>query len=155
MTAIAGLEAEREEMKKVNKLYKKGDRAGLAALGIDLDELAARLKAAGSYFGARPHMPFELSNLGANIRRCKQRVQQIKRQQARQQAAEDAGGIVIKYTPDPYGPDDWCQVMFAEKPERAILKALKAAGYHWGGGCWTGRKSRLPAEVAELEAAQS
>ena len=40
-----------------------------------------------------------------------------------------------------------CRVTFAEKPERAILDALRAAGYQWGGGHWSGKHDALPPEV--------
>ena len=36
---------------------------------------------------------------------------------------------------------------FAEKPERSTLDALKAAGFYWGQGSWTGKLESLPEEV--------
>ena len=37
---------------------------------------------------------------------------------------------------------------FAEKPERTILDALRAAGFRWGGGAWIGERAKLPEGVA-------
>jgi len=139
----AELEAKRDTMKRVNALYRKGDAAGLAALGIDFQRLREKLAAAGAYFGKAPHMPYELQNLGAEIRRARQRVEEVKRRQQRSEAAEQAGGVTIER----HEVVNWCRVTFAEKPEREILNALREAGYRWGGGSWQGYLDRLPACV--------
>src|SRR5690606_1472040 len=44
---------------------------------------------------------------------------------------------------------DWVRVTFAEKPERSVLSALKAAGFRWRGGSWIGERAKLPAEVMQ------
>lgn len=141
---IAGNEALRERMKTVNKLYKKGDAAGLEALGLNLESLRAKLATLGSYFGSAPHLPYEGSNLGARIRADRDRIEQIKARTARSAQAEAAGGVLVEARPEWNG---YCRVTFAEKPARAILDALKAAGFTWGAGHWSGSVSKLPAEV--------
>lgn len=50
------------------------------------------------------------------------------------------------------GSGDYVRVTFAEKPDREILKQLKAAGFRWGGGSWSGRRDALPASVNGGEA---
>ena len=55
-----------------------------------------------------------------------------------------AGGIVIE---EIGSLGDYARVTFAEKPEREILDALRAAGFSWGGGSWTGSKAKLPESV--------
>lgn len=138
---IAEHEAQRERMKTVNRLWKKGDAAGLAALGVDLDALRRRLVEAGPYFGSRPHLPYELSNLGGRIAADRERIAAIQARQERTQRAEAAaGGVVIE-------GDTWVRVTFAEKPSRGILDALKAAGFRWGGGSWVGERAKLPEGV--------
>lgn len=144
---IVDLEASRDHMKQVNALYKKGDVAGLAALGVDLEALRAKLAAAGAYFGSKPHLPYELTNLGARIRADKERIEQIKARNARSEQAEASGGVLIEAKAEWNG---WCRVTFAEKPDRAVLAALRAAGYRWGGGYWSGERAKLPAEVVAL-----
>lgn len=134
-------EASRERMRTVNKLYKKGDAAGLAALGLNLETLRAKLAEAGPYWGKAPYLPYELSNLGGRIQADRKRLEVIRAQQQRTAAAEAApGGVVIE-------GDTYVRVTFAEKPSRAILDALKAAGYRWGAGSWVGERAKLPAEV--------
>jgi len=154
---IAGLEAERERNKQANRIIRKKPKnestpEKIAALTALLGSEAEAVALFTPDFCGRVGIPsYRSQNLSGNIKRCRDRLKSVKRQQDRAKRAEESGGLVI----DRAEGANWCQVTFEEKPEREILKALKAAGYHWGGGCWTGRKSRLPAEVAELEAAQS
>lgn len=143
---IAENEAKREQMKTINKLWRKKDIAGLAALGIDLDALNKKLAEAGAYWGSQPHMPYEMSNLGGRITADRKRLEHIKITNARRAEAEASPeGVVIKECQGGY-----CRVTFAEKPDRSVLTALKAAGYYWGGGSWSGKREQLPAEVAAL-----
>ena len=143
---IAEREAKREKMKTINKLYRKADAAGLAALGIDLEELKTRLAKAGAYWGSAPHLPYELSNLGGCIAADRKRLEYIKQRQQRA-AAANAAPNGIEYQKCQGG---YCRLTFAEKPDREILDALKAAGFSWGAGSWVGKADQLPANVAEL-----
>ena len=140
-------EAKREQMKKINALYRKGDVAGLEALGINLDTLKVKLAAAGSYWGSAPHLPYEMSNLGGRIQADKKRIEAIKMQNARKERAEAAGGVAIVR-----GAQGYAQITFAEKPDYSVIRALKDAGFHWSGGSWFGTTEKLPATVAALEA---
>jgi len=137
---IAENEAKRDKMKLVNKLFKKGDAEGLAALGLNLESLKARLAGRFSW-DQQPFAKFELTNLGARIRADRERIEEVKARSARATKAEEAGGVVVE------GTGDYCRVTFAEKPEREVLDALKAAGFVWGGGSWTGLREKLPAAV--------
>lgn len=143
---IAENEAKRERMKKVNALYRKQDVAGLAELGIDYEALKAKLAAAGGYWGSAPHLPYEMSNLGQRISGDKKRLEQVKKATERRAEAEASPtGVVIKPCQGGY-----CSVTFAEKPERSILDALKAAGFFWCKGYWGGKAEQLPTEVKSL-----
>lgn len=141
---IAAAEAERDRMKLVNKLWKKGDAAGLAAIGVDLDKLKAKLAAAGPYWGDKPHLPYEMTNIGARIRKDRERIEEVKARQVRTAAAEAApNGVTIS-------GGDVVAVTFAEKPNRSILDELKAAGFYWSGGSWGGYREKLPESVLGL-----
>lgn len=143
---ISEREAEREKMKTVNKLYKKGDTAGLAALGLDYEAIKKRLAALGSYFGQAPHMPYELSNLGGRITADRKRLEIIKQRQERSAKAEASPtGVTLEQCQSGY-----VRVTFAEKPARSVLDALKAAGFFWGSGSWAGKGDQLPQEVKDL-----
>lgn len=143
---IAANEVKREEMKKINALYRKRDVAGLAALGVDYATLQAKLAALGAYFGQAPHMPFEMTNLGARIRSDKERLVNVKRQQQQQAAAEATeNGVKIDRHSNGY-----CSVRFAEKPDYSIIRALKDAAFRWGAGSWFGQTEKLPPCVDKL-----
>lgn len=145
---IAANEAKREQMKKVNALYRKGNAEGLAALGFNLDNLRARLKDQMSWL-QMPYAAYELTNLGARIRTDKERLVHIKRQQTEQAAVEATeNGIKIDRHDNGYA-----SVRFAEKPDYSIIRALKDAGFRWGAGHWFGQSEKLPACVSELIAA--
>lgn len=122
----------------MNALYKKGDGAGLAALGVDLEVLKAKLSAAGGYWGSRPYLAYELTNLGAPIRSDRERIDEIKARQTRSAQVEQAGGVLVEAKPG------YCRVTFAEKPDRAILDLLKGAAFRWGAGHWFGPTANLP-----------
>ncbi len=139
---ITANEQKRDQMKRVNAFYRKGDAAGLAALGINMDTLKAKLAAAGSYWGSAPHLPYELSNLGGRITADRERIKVIQARAARQEKAE-AAGVLIEGT-------EYIRVTFPEKPDPAVLDALKAAGYYWQGGSWSGYRAKLPAAVLEV-----
>jgi hypothetical protein len=144
---IAEREAEREQMKLINKLYRKGDAAGLAALGKDLEQMHSRLKDQLSWMQV-PYPAYELSNLGGRITADRKRLGYIKQQNERKTAAEAAPNGVTIETQDNWG--GYCRVTFADKPDREILNALRSAGYHWGSGCWTGKADVLPESIHAL-----
>ena len=131
-------EAKREQMKRANALYRKGDAAGLAAIGLNLEQLRERLKTAYSW-EQQPYPGYALTNLGARIRADRERIKEIKVRQARTAKAEQAGGVTIDQCSGGY-----VRVTFAEKPARETLDALKAAGFWWGSGSWAGKAEALP-----------
>lgn len=140
---IAENEAIRDKMKLTNKLYKKGDAVGLAAIGLDLEKIRARLATLGAWEGKAPFLPYETTNLGARIRADKQRIEEVRTRQQRSRATREAGGLLIE------GEGVYCRVTFEDKPEREILDALKAAGFYWHGGSWQGERTKLPEALLE------
>jgi hypothetical protein len=105
---IASREAERERMKKVNALYRKGNAEGLAEMGLNLGGLRAQLKDAHSWC-QQPYPAYELSNLGGRITADKKRLEHIKRMNQEQAAAEATeNGVKIDRHDGGY-----CSVRFA------------------------------------------
>lgn len=97
--------------------------------------------------GAKPYADWEVTNLGAEIRRNKQRIEEVKARKANQAEADKSpNGVIIRERPE----HNWCSVIFAEKPDREVLDALRAAGYGWGSGSWSGHLDRLPQIVRDL-----
>lgn len=138
--------AEQAERKRRNALYRKG---GWAAVFPDkTPEQIASLDAETAKqmsWHRCPHPAYELANANGRIKRTRDRIAQIKRQQEQRQLAEAApNGVRLVMG------KDWCQVQFAEKPDRDILAALRAAGFRWGGGQWSGPVAKLPETVRQL-----
>lgn len=93
------------------------------------------------------YQPYQLTNLGAEIRRAKQRIEEVRARQERTKDAEmSENGVSIDYT---LLPDDrrWARITFAEKPDRDVLTDLKEAGFRWGNGYWSGYAEAMPDSV--------
>ena len=161
---IAEREEERDRMKAANAAWKKAGKpapnAGAEAWRPVADKVGAdfTLRAVqslvhqgrsdgGTWVPFSWAKPFDLTNIGARIRTDRERIEEIQRRQARTARAEAAGGVAVERCGD---AGEWCTVTFAEKPERAVLDALRAAGFRWGAGRWGGRSAALPAEVQAL-----
>ncbi len=147
---IAEREAKRDRMKAINLAHRRFLKNPASLDSADFTDAEKHLirtyKPAYSW-EPNPHPPYSFQNLGGNIRRDQQRLKQIKAQQERQADAEQAGGIVISEG------NGWARITFAEKPAREILNELKAAGFRWGAGCWSGKADSIPASVRELASA--
>jgi hypothetical protein len=157
---IAGLEALRDRMKAVQAAWRKAGKPAHATDGDVSEHMAMwrKIAAAGEltdeellralrgmaldFTNRGPFPSYALSNLGANIRRLRKRVEQVENRQERAERAEAAGGVVIE-------GDEYVRVTFAEKPPRETLNELKAAGFRWGGGSWAGKRENLPESVVE------
>jgi len=143
---IAKERADVERMKTANKIVRKFKTASPEAIAAfvaaGLPESWAKLFTP-DFFGRIGFPSYALTNANANIRRMEKRIEEIKRRNERIAQAEAApGGVVIQGA-------DYVSITFAKKPDREILNALKAAGFHWSGGCWNGYRKRIPAEVTE------
>jgi DNA repair exonuclease SbcCD ATPase subunit len=138
---VAKLEKRRDDMKAINKAWKKKDAKALEPFGLSLEKLAEQIATLPSYQQAQPFPGYSLTNIGGRIRQAKKRIEEVKRRHSRQSQAEAAGGVVVTDC------GDYVQVTFAEKPEREVLDALRSAGFWWAGGSWTGRKEALPSGI--------
>lgn len=152
------LDADAERANAINKAWRKhakaaqagpleeSSRVALVAAWKDLgvgEALAAELIATAlEYSWIRRKGPMSASYARANARRARQRIEDVKRQQARAARADAAGGVAVEVA------NGHAQVTFSDYPGRAIVDALKGAGYHWSGGSWFGPADKMPAEVA-------
>lgn len=99
---LAGLEAKREELKALNK--------GLKAKGEAL-------------------MPaYMLTNLGANIRTVKERIERLEKAASRPEVPDVVGvGYILRENKEA----NRLQFLFEGKPSDAIRSALKSHGFRW------------------------
>jgi hypothetical protein len=141
---IQKAEAEAEGMKAANKIvrkFKNDQHNGCLALeqaGFLAGE-AQRLFQP-DWCGRIGFPDYATTNLRANIRRMKGRIEEIRRRQNTQAKAERNGGVVIEGT-------EYVRVTFSERPDREILDALKASGFTWSGGSWCGKREKIPAII--------
>lgn len=156
---LAGLQAEQTRDKAVNAAVRKatkkpeGERVAflaglLAPIFIDGSPDQINRLAAGYLtpdFCGRLGIPAYVGqNRNGNMGRIRKRIEDLKSRAERSAKAEEsAGGVAV----EDFG--EYVRVTFAEKPDRDIINALKAAGFHWGAGSWSGRKDALPACVTE------
>ena len=124
-------------MKAVNAALRlkdtaKGD-ARLAALGMKPDEIAARRKP--NEFGRIGVFPrWMMSNNSAEMRRIKQRIEDLQKAQEREDAAEDVETDLYTYRAE----DNRVQFVFDGKPEPAVRGILKRYAFRWSPsrGAW-------------------
>ena len=129
---LASEEKLRDEGKRLNKVHKKG---GWKAVADEVgEEKAAEMRRMAGYTAHdKPYPPFSFTNLGANIRRLKQRIEYLERQ-AKTEVPE----------PETYGEievreeDNRVQMVFPGKPDAETRKMLKSEGFRWAPstGAW-------------------
>lgn len=147
---IDAMETRAERIKAINAAWRKAKGALGWTDGLDLakHETAEIVRAAAAWGNAHKGIPYPTyvsTNLRANIRRLKGRIVDVRIRQQRQANAENSEtGINII-------GGDYVNITFAEKPSRDVLDALKAAGFHWSRGSWSGRRDAIPECVREGE----
>jgi hypothetical protein len=148
---IAARETARDRAKDLNRVirreWKKGAE-GFAGRLRDAGATDSELSAVARNLSVwrSPIFPsYHLTNLGANIRRDRERIKVIQARRAKAERAESTeSGVLIERFTGSYDGHEYARVTFAAKPGREVIDALKAAGFYWGKGSWHGQASRLP-----------
>ena len=148
---IAELEEKQEKMKAANKICRNTKTTeeqkaeSLRELFHRISDESIREMLHPTYSYEKPGFPaYALANNSGNIARLKKRIIEVEHRNALAEKAEASGGVAIT------GDAEYVTVTFAEKPEYGIIRDLKSAGFHWGGGSWHGRREALPESVTEL-----
>lgn len=132
---LDALEAQRERMKTVNQFFRKhGTLEGCPALSdVEREKLASDM-AAGWHLGKDPYASFTLSNMGAEIRRLKDRVSAISKAEAAGLKEEQRDGVRIVEDPETMR----IKLIFDDKPDEQTREALKSNGFRWApsAGAW-------------------
>lgn len=132
---LDALEAQRERMKAVNQFFRKhGTLDGCPALSdVEREKLASDM-AAGWHLGKDPYASFTLSNMGAEIRRLKDRVSAISKAEAAGLKEEQRDGVKIVEDPETMR----IKLIFDDKPDEQTREALKSNGFRWApsAGAW-------------------
>lgn len=132
---LDALEAERERMKAVNQFFRKhGTLDGCPSLSdVEREKLASDM-AAGWHLGKDPYASFTLSNMGAEIRRLKDRVSALSKAEAAGLKEEQREGVKIVEDPETMR----IKLIFDDKPDEQTREALKSNGFRWApsAGAW-------------------
>lgn len=146
---ISGREARRDRIKAYNASCRKGTPNPSLLTASERNELEGLRRIVAYQLSKGAGFPsYVLTNLNATIRKDKERIAEIERRARRAAEAEDNSGVVVVVVVV-RTTGEYCTVTFAQKPDRAILNALKAAGFRWAGGSWHGRADALPADLRE------
>ena len=145
---IASLEAERDRIKAFNATCRKGSPDWSLLTEAERKDLLRTAEACAwqvtdSKGNFRGYPSYHLTNLSGNIKRNKDRLIVVERDQARALRSEMAGGLLIEQLAGGY-----CSVTFSEKPAREILDALRGAGFQWRRGSWWGKADAVPSAVS-------
>lgn len=115
------------------------------------DRMKAENAAARKAGQSRPHPDFRLTNLGANIRRMKQRTAQVAAAQATPASSIQGERARLEDCP----ADNRVRLFFPGKPDEATRTRLKQRGFRWTPslGCWQAYRNSYSLDFARAEAA--
>lgn len=142
---VRDLEASVEMMKKANALIRRGAGVETLCASLGWSEKTAQTVLRPDFCGRVGFPPFELTNRGAEIRRCKKRIAEL---EARSIAAtgnprdETHGDVRVTWNVE----ENRVQLFYPGKPADAVRADLKANGFKFApsSGAW----QRLATETA-------
>ena len=153
---IEKAEARQAHMKGVNKIVKSKRRGyGQAQKVIDLmeqfglSELSAEMLFEPDFCGRIGFPAYELTNNNANIRRMKQRLEQLGAlAEAEEKAYEIAHGVTVEEDPS----DVRIRIHFPDKPSEATRNALKRYAFKWSrtNQAWQCHLNRAGKQAVEM-----
>jgi len=129
------MEARRELMKRVNRQYRRGGWDAVEGLSEEARARFASEMERMPFRGESPFPAYSLKNLGANIRRVRSRIDELRREHA------ERGAEVVEgegYTVEEDLESNRVRFLFDCKPSASVRSVLKANGFRWAPsvGAW-------------------
>jgi len=110
-------------MKAANKLIRKNDREGLAALGFSETQITKLFQP--DFCGRIGFADYETKNNGANIRRLKERLAQVEKKQTMDDEDLEINGVKIEGRPS----ENRIRLYYGHRVDLDTYKALKSYGF--------------------------
>lgn len=135
---VEKLEKQREEMKLLNRTWKKfektEDREPLYKLGYTDSLIERQITSISKHWEKKLVKTYELTNLGANIKRLKSRIIELERKSKMETKEIIINGITLVTNIE----HNRIQIFFDGKPEQETRTDLKRNGFRWSplNGCW-------------------
>ena len=135
------LQKQQELYRAINKALRKADKSGddapLKALGLS-DQTIAGLKQP-DFAGRRGIPSYVLTNNSSNMRRIRQRIEELKATAEDQTSEEQHGEIRIVDNVE----ENRVQIFFPRKPATDLRRTFKSAGFRWSPttGAWQRHRS--------------
>jgi hypothetical protein len=130
----ANLEKMRDDMKRINKEFKKtNDLSKIEMTDRQREYVQNTMRVWNGVYG-NPYPSYELTNTGATIRNITKRIEHLKRLGKVEESEEEKNGIKVKVNT----PENRVQIFFPGKPSEEIRTKLKSNGFRWSpfNGCW-------------------
>lgn len=134
------LECNQAEYKRLNAIVRKLTRDKVYLPSVLAPQLAAEANVSGATalnlltpdFAGRVGIPdYELRNNGAEIRRLKQRIEDLQKQVKHAQDTPETERAYGDIRVIENATENRLQIFFPVKPSKDVIKALKASGFHW------------------------
>jgi len=134
-TELEAMEKRREMMKRANAQFRRGGWDAVDGLSAEAKERLKADLARAPWLGENPFPAYALTNLGANIRRVRARLEEL---QARETSPEippvQGRGYLLQESPE----DNRIRFVFDSKPDDPTRTLLKRNGFRWSptAGAW-------------------
>lgn len=131
---LAKAEAKQAQWKAINALVRKGDRAGLTAMGIGEAMIKELFTPQWGDSGPIGMSAYLLTNNNANINRMRKRVEQLQRATKLEYKERTVRGVRVVEDPETMR----IRLHFPGKPSPAEIAILKAHAFRWAPseGAW-------------------
>ena len=140
---IAALEVKQARMKEVNTLWKKGGNKPESLKNANLaeserSEIISHMKHGDA---DKPYPAWSLTNNNGNIRRFKQRLEELQKRRADKTTETVIGSVTMTDNVE----DNRLQIFFPEKPPEETRRRLKENGFKWAPSVGAWQRMRSPA----------
>lgn len=149
---IQKAEALQERMRAANAAIRKHKKAGAEAQIRALVELGFNAAIAAKllepdFCGRIGFADYQLTNNNANIRRMKERLQTVSRNQAQESTEAEGENARLEDSP----ADNRVRLYFPGKPSEAVRSDLKSSGFRWSPtiGAWQAYRNYRTLETAK------